>query len=220
MLENGGEPYRFAYDSANVLCAMKVSYKTLTDRIHHPERLCAQSFDGTEGLGALLIETIRRAQTMSLDDPAAEVIGRHIIELLALSLDRHAETSASAGSVVRAAHLRRAEAFTRKRLADASLTPQAVADGCGISIRYLHSIFADTDRTIAQYIRDQRLLAARDLLGVPGTLRMAEIAYRFGFADQASFSRQFRAKFGKTPSEFRAGTKSDSGDSDGAQSAA
>lgn len=220
VLENGGEPYRFSYGNANALCAMKVSYRTLTDRIHNPERLCAQSFDGTEGLGALLIETIRRAQIMPLDDSAAEVIGRHIVELLALTLDRHAETSTSAGSVVRAAHLRRAESFIRKRLADASLTPQAVADGCGISLRYLHSIFADTDRTVAQFIREQRLLAARDILGMPGLLRMAEIAYRFGFADQASFSRQFRAKFGQTPSEFRAGTQAPTNTDSGAQSAA
>lgn len=203
LLENGDEPYHFSYGRANDLCAIKVSFQDLKDRIRQPERLCAQNFDGTEGLGALLIETTRRAQQMRLDPSASEVIGRHVIELLALSLDRQAETSASAGSLVRAAHLRRAEAFIRQRIAEPSLTPQTVAEGCGISLRYLHSIFADSDRSVAQYIREQRLLAARDLLEMPGMMKMAEIAYRFGFADQAIFSRQFRAKFGLSPSEYR-----------------
>lgn len=32
---------------------------------------------------------------------------------------------------------------------------------------------------------------------------ISEIAYRWGFADQAQFSRHYRAQFGKTPSEAR-----------------
>lgn len=202
-LENGDEPYRFTYDNANQLCATKVSYQALSDRVRQPERLCAQSFDGTQGLGALLIETIRRAHTMQLDDLAAEVIGRHIIEMLALALDRQAEVTTSASSLVRAAHLRRAETLIRQRISDVALTPRAVADGCGISLRYLHSIFAESDRSVSQYIREHRLLAAREMLEMPGIMKMADIAYRFGFADQAIFSRQFRAKFGLTPSEYR-----------------
>lgn len=204
LLENGDEPYRFAYGEANDLCAIKVGYKDLSDRIRQPERLCAQNFDGSEGLGALLVETARRAHQMRLDPAAGEVIGRHVIELLALSLDRQAETTTSGSSVVRAAHLRRAETYIRAHLSEPSLTPQRVADGCGISIRYLHSIFADSECTLTQYIRDQRLLAARNLLELPGKMMMAEIAYRFGFADQAIFARQFRAKFGISPSAFRA----------------
>lgn len=32
---------------------------------------------------------------------------------------------------------------------------------------------------------------------------MAEIAYRYGFSDQAQFSRLFKAQFGMTPSDWR-----------------
>ena len=141
-------------------------------------------------------------------EAAAEVIGRHIIEMLALALDRHAEISLSASSLVRAAHLRRAESLIRQRLGDSTLDPQAVARGCGISLRYLHSIFADTGRTVSQCIREERLRAARDMLEMPGMMKMADVAYRFGFADQAIFSRQFRARYGVSPSEFRAANRS------------
>ena len=51
--------------------------------------------------------------------------------------------------------------------------------------------------------RDQRLMAARNMLDVAQGRTIAEIAYRFGFADQAQFSRLFKAAFGRTPSDHR-----------------
>ncbi|MDO5706480.1 MAG: helix-turn-helix domain-containing protein [Paracoccus sp. (in: a-proteobacteria)] len=204
VLESGGEPYLFAYDKANDLSAVKIGHRALTDCIRRPERLCAYNIDASDGLGALLIATIRRAHMMSLDNAAADVIGHQLIELLVLALDRHAEISTSANSLVRMGHLGRAEAFIKRRISDTAMTPHAVAEGCGISIRYLHAIFADANRSVTPYIREQRLLAARDLLRMPEVLKMVDIAYRLGFSDQAILSRQFRDRFGMTPSAFRA----------------
>ena len=78
-----------------------------------------------------------------------------------------------------------------------------MADACGISKRYLHELFGDTNQTVSQFIREERLIAARDMIAGAVRLSMAEIAYRFGFSDQAQFSRLFRAKFGMTPSDWR-----------------
>jgi AraC-like DNA-binding protein len=57
---------------------------------------------------------------------------------------------------------------------------------------------------VAQHIREQRLIAARDLLQMPDPGPLSDVAYRFGFSDQAQFSRLFKAMFGQTPSGFRA----------------
>ncbi len=76
-------------------------------------------------------------------------------------------------------------------------------EACGISKRYLHDLFKDVNGTVSQQIRDQRLVAARDRLQASRDLSISEVAYRFGFADQAQFSRLFKAKFGMTPSEFQ-----------------
>jgi AraC-like DNA-binding protein len=78
-----------------------------------------------------------------------------------------------------------------------------VADACGISKRYLHELFSDTNKTVSQFIREERLIAARDVIGASRHLPMAEIAYRFGFSDQAQFSRLFKALFGLTPTDWR-----------------
>jgi AraC-like DNA-binding protein len=40
---------------------------------------------------------------------------------------------------------------------------------------------------------------------MPNPGPMSDIAYRFGFSDQAQFSRLFKAMFGQTPSSYRAG---------------
>ena len=203
IVERGDEPYRFAYQARNDLLVMKIARGALAERLRQPDRLCATVFDGREGLGGLFAETVRRAHAMPADPAASEVLGRQLVELLALALDRQAETDAGAATVIRAAHLKRAQDTILRNLTDPALSPQTVAAACGISKRYLHDLFGDTETTVAQFIREARLKAARDMLQMPGDLSLAAIAYRFGFSDQAQFSRLFKALFGQTPSDWR-----------------
>ena len=201
LLERGDEPYRFSYSSANDLCVLKVAKSQLAEKLRDPDRFCARVLDGRDGLGGLFTTMVRQVEQIP-DDPAGPVLGRHLIELLALALDRN--TDAGAGSAVRTAHLRRAQDFVRRNLSHPDLSPGLVADACGISKRYLHELFANVNATVAQHIREQRLIAARDLLQMPNPGPLSDVAYRFGFSDQAQFSRLFKAMFGQTPSAYRA----------------
>ena len=201
LLERGDEPYRFSYGSANDLCVLKVAKPLLADKLRNPDRFCALVFDGREGLGGLFTTMAQQVAQITTDQ-AGIVLGRHLIELLALALDQ--STQAGAGSAVRAAHLHRAQAVVLRNITNPDVGPGMVADACGISKRYLHEVFADQNCTVAQFIREQRLIAARDLLQMPNPGPMSDIAYRFGFSDQAQFSRLFKAMFGQTPSGYRA----------------
>ena len=201
LVERGDEPYRFSYGSANDLCVLKVAKSELAAKLRNPDRFCALVFDGRSGLGGLFATMVQQVEQIPAD-PAGAVLGRHLIELLALALDRN--TDAGAGSAVRAAHLRRAKTFVQRNLSHPDLSPGLVADACGISKRYLHELFADENATVAQHIREQRLIAARDALQMPNPGPLSDVAYRFGFSDQAQFSRLFKAMFGQTPSGFRA----------------
>ncbi|QCO54515.1 helix-turn-helix domain-containing protein [Pseudorhodobacter turbinis] len=142
-------------------------------------------------------------QLSDTEGHAASVLGRQVIEVLALALDDTATEEACTRTAVRAGHLRRAEHIIRQNLANQNLSPDFVADACGISKRYLHELFSDTNKTVSQFIREKRLLAARDAITTNHSLAMAEIAYCFGFSDQAQFSRLFKAQFAATPSEWR-----------------
>ena len=205
LLERGDEPYKFSYAAANELCVLKISKAVLCEKLRHPDRFCAKIFDGSTGVGALFTMFAGQIFTQApQDSSSAQVLGRQLIELLALTLDAQTDADAAVGSSVRAAHLRRAEAMIRASLANPALSPEMVAEACGISKRYLHELFSGANVTVSQYIREQRLIAARDILELPNPAPIADIAYRFGFSDQAQFSRLFKAMFGETPTGYRA----------------
>lgn len=205
ILERGDEPYRFSYGSPNDLCVLKVAKPVLETRLRNPDRFCALVFNGREGIGSLFTTMAQQIQCQGTGDPVSgSVLGRHLVELLALALDRSSDVAQGAGSSVREAHRRRAEAVILKDLSDPDMSPETIAEAVGISKRYLHELFAEVNCTVSQFVREQRLRAARDLMMMPNPGQMSDIAYRFGFSDQAQFSRLFKAMFGQTPSGFRA----------------
>ncbi|MBY6058828.1 helix-turn-helix domain-containing protein [Leisingera daeponensis] len=205
IIERGDEPYRFMYEKPNDLYVLKVGRKALEERVRQPDRFCARVFDATSGTAGLFATMVEQAQLQSgsLAVAAAETVGRHLLELLGLMIDEASDASTSSVSTVRAAHIARAEKFIRTNLKNPDLSPDLIAESCGISKRYLHDLFKDVNGTVSQQIRDQRLVAARDRLAATPGLAIAEVAYRFGFSDQAQFSRLFKTKFGMTPTDFK-----------------
>lgn len=207
IIERGDEPYRFLYERPNDLFVLKVAKSDLLDRLRQPDRYCAQVFDATTGSGALFVSMVEQSQKHAngTDGAAGNVIGRQMLELLALTIEQtNPDTINGQGTAVRAAHMARIEDFIRQNIKNPRLSPDTIADGCGISKRYLHDLFKTVNGTVSQYVRDERLRAARDQLETMPDIAIAEIAYRFGFSDQAQFSRLFRAHFGVTPTGFRA----------------
>ena len=122
-----------------------------------------------------------------------------------MAIESDARVLVGHSSSVRNAHLLRCEHFIRARLDNTRLTPQMVADGCGILLRYMRQIFEGEGITVGAYIRNQRLLMSDAMLRDPNCRKsISEIAYQWGFGDQAQFSRNYRSRFGCTPSDVRA----------------
>ncbi len=72
----------------------------------------------------------------------------------------------------------------------------------GISRMQLHrKIKALTGLTASEFIRDQRLRLAADLLKKSDT-NVSQVAYTVGFNDHSYFTRCFRETYGSTPSEY------------------
>ncbi len=205
IIERGDEPYRFAYQLPNDLYVLKVDKSALAEHIRQPDQYCARVFDGTQSIGALFVSMIQQAKlhAAKADENAAEVLSRQLMELLALAIKNEDGSAKSMSSCVRAAHLLRIEKFIHENIRNPELSPELVAAACGISKRYLHDLFKDVNGTVAQQVRDKRLLAAKIFLRERPGLAVAEVAYRFGFTDQAQFSRLFKAKFKVTPTEYK-----------------
>lgn len=206
LLERGDEPYEFRHDEPNALWVLKVPSASVRSRLSQADRLSAMNFDAAKGVGALFVDVVRAAagRAGEIGAAARELTGRHLLELLCLSLAGDDRVLDSEVSPVRAGHLHRAERYVRDNLKDPSLAPQSVADACGISLRYLQSLFRDRSRSIKGFIRDSRLDRCReDLTAIADPRTVAEIAYRWGFADQSQFCRNYRARFRCSPTDTR-----------------
>lgn len=206
ILERSHEPYEFSHAEAADLWVLKVDAKALGGRIRQPDRFCSLQFNAVDGAGGLFTDMLhlipRRFDSMSVE--TRNTVGLQLVDLLVLALRADERTLTSGTSTVRIAHLTRIEAFVRKNLGNSDLAPEAIARGCGLSTRYLHELFRDTNQTLGSWIRDQRLEACREALADPANAAtVAEIAYRWGFSDQAQFSRNFKTHFGVSPKDYR-----------------
>lgn len=98
-------------------------------------------------------------------------------------------------------------AKARKWLDDRSLDPvtlKACAEAVGSHPSHLARAFrAAYGQTVGDYIRDRRLEWAFEQLTKTDS-KVSEIAVAAGFADHAHFSRVFKQRYGKSPSDLRA----------------
>ncbi|MDU6137660.1 helix-turn-helix domain-containing protein, partial [Bradyrhizobium sp.] len=160
------------------------------------------------GLADVVCRTIEAtARTLeTLSDAEWSTVAQSLVDLLLTLAHRQAVPVSEAGSsATQAATLHRICQSIERRLDDATLTPASVAQAEGISERYLQKLFESAGDNFSHYVRERRLQRAWTDLSNPAEAHhsISEIAYRWGFADSAHFSRSFRARFGLSPREFR-----------------
>ena len=103
-----------------------------------------------------------------------------------------------------AALLARARDAIAERIGGGEITPAIIAAELGISVRYLHRVFALTGQSLLEYVTAQRLDRARRMLvGGPGRVNIAAIAQDVGFYDSSHFNKAFKRQYGVAPSRYR-----------------
>ena len=205
ILERSDLPYRFSYDGDNALWVVRVPVSELKSKIRDPERYLYMQFDRRQGVGAMFFDYLQSVvrQAFYTDAISSAVLNNQLIDLLALSLKNDDRVLMSHEEGIRRAHLVNIEVFVRDNLSRAELSPNMIAAACNISTRYLHKLFKESDQTVSQWIKELRLQAALSDIKTQKTTTLAEIAYRWGFNDQAHFCRLFKARFNCTPKEMR-----------------
>jgi AraC-like DNA-binding protein len=101
--------------------------------------------------------------------------------------------------------LERIKAAVRRNLADSDLDCAFVAEDVGMSVRQVHAVFGHSGTSLSRWIWHERLDRIAGELRNPVLQHkpVSAIAFDWGFKEAAHFSRQFRARFGVTPSHFR-----------------
>ena len=169
----------------------------------------ATRVDTVTGVGAAVRHALAALTSAAMTPGAAARLAVHTTGLLAVALDA---TGEPAPAPVRAARSYAAAlADIDEHLADDDLSPAVTARRLGISVRWLHALFAGEQHSYAATVRRRRLeRAARDLRDpARHHLRVIDIASDAGFGSVASFHRAFRREFGTTPAQLRpdAGTR-------------
>lgn len=93
----------------------------------------------------------------------------------------------------------------RQNAHDTTLDADGLARKIGISVRYMHKLFAAADTSYGNELLEARLQLALRMLSDRcfAAVPVAEIGWRAGFRDPSHFSRRFRERFGDTPGSFR-----------------
>lgn len=163
----------------------------------------AHAYPLTGGPGAVLAGFVQSAvgQRGSIRTTAAHRLGEAGLHLIAGTLSEATPSANAAADALRLQVLN----YVRAHLADPDLSHAQVAAAHHMASRTLHRLFEHEPSTVTDHIRTQRLEAVHRDLTDP-LLRnrgIAALAARWGFTDQAHFTRAFRARYGTTPSQVR-----------------
>ncbi|MCK0207373.1 acetamidase/formamidase family protein [Starkeya koreensis] len=128
-----------------------------------------------------------------------------VTELVLSALLVGARPEEDSATQVQAAHFARICAQIEARLREPDLSVNDIASAEGLSARYIQRLFEGQDRSFSDYVRHRRLEQCRlDLVNPQHADRsIAEIGFRWGFADQAHFSRVFSAAYAISPRDYR-----------------
>jgi AraC-like DNA-binding protein len=131
----------------------------------------------------------------------------HVHDLVAMMIGATGDGAAIAQERgVRVARLAAIKADIMARLDRRDLSILAVALRQRVTPRYVQMLFESEGATFSQFVLEQRLARAHQLLTSPSHAgwTIGAIALAAGFGDLSHFNRSFRRRYGATPSELRA----------------
>ncbi|MGH6735583.1 MAG: AraC family transcriptional regulator [Methyloceanibacter sp.] len=155
-----------------------------------------------------LLRYIRLLQEQqAFADPAlARSAALHLRDLIALLLGPTRDAAFVAeGRGLAAARLQAIKGYVADHLGDGGLTVGAVAARHRVTPRYVQRLFESEGTTFSEFLLDQRLARARQMLADPryAGWRVSAIALEAGFGDVSYFNRCFRRRFGESPGHIR-----------------
>ncbi|MBF6229264.1 AraC family transcriptional regulator [Nocardia abscessus] len=106
--------------------------------------------------------------------------------------------------IERAKDAQRARILIEQKASDPTVTPEGIAEMCGMSLKTLHTVLKATEgRTPGAMLRKVRLDLARQRLSTPLPIDMDRIASEVGFTTTRRFREAFQRQFGQTPAQLR-----------------
>ncbi|TNE35468.1 MAG: helix-turn-helix domain-containing protein [Alphaproteobacteria bacterium] len=162
------------------------------------------SISSTRGLGRITSEfcTLLATEGTHLGDEERGHLGNQLMDLLAFTLlSGEADTPDADGSIQQA-RFKSILRWIEAHIDEPDLSLEQIAGANGISLRYLHLLFRQSDMTASEWIWNRRLELCYDALAKGNGQSITEIAFQYGFNSSAHFSTLFRRKFGLPPRDI------------------
>jgi AraC-like DNA-binding protein len=138
-------------------------------------------------------------------------VATHVHDLVAMAIGATGDGAAIAEERgVRAARLAAIKADIAGRLDRRDLDLASVAARQHVTPRYVQVLFEAEGITFSQFVLEQRLARAHQMLTDPrfAGWTVSTVALAAGFGDLSHFNRNFRRRYGATPSDVRAASAS------------
>jgi AraC-like DNA-binding protein len=199
-------PYRATFDDVSKHTYM-IDYDALglPDRILHAQ--LGRRVNAGHALGIIVARylTDLGSHAVYLSDPERAALEQPTLDLLRALFAATAGDEPRTREPLHASLGTRMIEFVKMHLTDPGLSIAMVAHEHGISERYAYLILSRSGIALADWVRTQRLAgAARELTRATDREEtIAQIAYRWGFTDHASFTRAFRRTYGLSPRDYR-----------------
>jgi AraC-like DNA-binding protein len=208
VLMNNGEVGSMTLASASRFITFRVPAAAIALLVPDVGAAVARPIPADNAALKLLVNYLGSARdTQALATPELQQLAvTHVYDLMAVALGptRDAEEIAN-GRGVRAARLRAAKAYVTQQLGRHDLSAATVAAHLGVTPRYVNMLFEAERESLSEFVLAQRLVHAHRMLADPRFAGRAigAIAFEAGFGDLSHFNRNFRRRFGMTPSEAR-----------------
>lgn len=157
---------------------------------------------GAGQIAALYMSALNSIEPEELSD-MQDLASEHLSALIARAVSRAPADGRRRTRSGHRAALNRILAYIDAHLAEEDLSPASACKDLGMSRSYLYQVLAESGHSFAEYVRNRRLEGCRRAIQSNPSSSISDIAARWGFPNQSSFSRMFKAHFGRTPRAFR-----------------
>jgi AraC family transcriptional regulator, positive regulator of tynA and feaB len=201
VLYESTHPYTLGFKGNFKQRVLKLPLGTIAQRIPRLSAVVGRTINGRRGPGAIAREFVQSLATHSQElcqsnydifvDIAADLVATACLERVGdLSPNR--------------IRFERVRARLNHLVREPMLNLEELARSESMSLRSLQRLFQLNGTTPGRVVLECRLDGAmRELLSLPQTRTIGEIAFSWGFAEQSHFNREFKKRFGRSPKEVR-----------------
>ena len=202
---DSARPYSVEFDRDISMLVIRIDQSEFSFRLPHFKQTGVK-VSGSSGVGALasnMMQEFWKLPTASMDLAVQNQLSKNLLDVLSTC---YLDMTTVSKETIRDTRLNTILSFIRMNLGNENLTPTAVAKATNISVGYLHKLFKENDTTVNNWIIEQRLLMAKNILKANNKFEpirsITEVAFQVGFKDVSHFSKRFKNRFDVTPREM------------------